>query len=98
MFEPLYDVIIIDRKPPEKMYGCIIIPEVAQEHQDQGIVVAAGCGKLLDDGRIQPLLVNVGDTVLYSKYANLEFEHEGKKYTSMREADVIAILNRAQPK
>jgi len=91
--EPLYDVIIIDRKPPESKIGSFFIPQAAQAHQDQGLVISTGCGKLLDDGRIQPLLVKVGDTVLYSKYANLEFEHEGKKLVSMREADVIAILN-----
>lgn len=96
MFQPLYDVIIIDRKPPERIIGSIIIPEAALEHQDQGVVVATGEGKLLDDGRIQPLKVKEGDLVLYSKYANLEFEFEGKKYTSMREADVIAILGRKE--
>ncbi len=94
MFYPLYDVIIIERKVPETMIGSLIIPASAQEMQDQGTIISVGEGKLCDDGTIRPLRVKVGDHILYSQYANLEFEYNGKKYTSMREADVIAVLNR----
>lgn len=90
---PLYDVIVVERKDPERKIGNIIIPDVAVEHQDQGVILAVGEGKLLDDGRILPLKVKVGDHILYSKYANLEFKWNGKTYVTMREADIILRFN-----
>lgn len=92
--DPFYDVIVVERKEPEKLIGSIIIPEVAYEHQDQGVILAVGEGKLLDDGRILPLKAKVGDHILYSKYANLEFKWNGKTYVTMREADIILRFNK----
>lgn len=90
---PLFDVVVVKRTEPERKIGSFILAESALEHQDQGIVIAVGEGKLLDSGTIMPLRVKAGDKILYSKYANLEFKHNGEKFVTMREADIILILN-----
>ena len=97
---PLFDVIIVERKQPERTIGQfgIILPEIALESQDIGTVLAAGEGDINDKGNLIPMKVKVGDKILYSKYANLEFScpmQDGsvKKLTSMHQKDVIAILH-----
>lgn len=96
---PLFDVIIVERKQPERTFGSfgIVLPDVALAEQDIGTIVAAGPGEMSDNGTILPMFVKVGDKVLYSKYANLEFEcpmPDGtvKKLTSMHQKDVIMVL------
>lgn len=96
--DPFYDVIVVERKAPEKKIGSIIIAPSALEQEDQGVVIAVGEGKLLDDGRILPLKVKVGDHILYSKYANLEFKWNGKTFVTMREADIILRFNSGEAK
>jgi chaperonin GroES len=92
------NVLIVERIAPERTIGSfgLILTESALEHQDQGIVLLAGKGKYLDNGTIRPNEIKVGDHILYSKYANLEFKHEGKDYVSMTEDDVILVLNRTE--
>jgi len=96
---PLFDIIIVERKQPERTFGQfgIILPDVALEHQDIGTIVAAGPGEMAEDGKMLPMFVKVGDKILYSKYANLEFDcpmPDGsvKKLTSMHQKDVIIVL------
>ena len=85
---PLSDRVIV--KPAaaeEKTAGGIIIPDIAKEKPQKGLVVAAGPGK-----KDEPVTVKVGDTILYSKYAGTEISVEGSKYLIMRESDVLAIV------
>jgi len=91
-FRPLDDLIVILRDEPEAISkGGIIIPDIAQQEVDQGTVVAAGPGKRGEKHFI-PMDVKEGDRVLFSKYANLKFNLDGKEYVTMREADLIGVI------
>lgn len=86
--KPLADRVLIEPAPAEtKTVGGIIIPDTAKEKPLQGVIVAVGKGT-----KDEEMELNVGDTVLYGKYAGTELEHEGKKYLIMRQSDVVAIL------
>ena len=90
---PLYDRIIVERvQEDEKTAGGIIIPDTAKEKPMQGTVVAVGTGKVAEDGKIIPLQVKVGDTVIYGKYSGTEIAIEGEDVLMMRESDVFAIV------
>lgn len=90
---PLHDRIIVKRVEEEtKTAGGIFIPETAKEKPQKGEVVAAGKGKKNDDGKISPLDVKVGDTILFGKYAGTEIKVDGNEYLMMREDDVLAVV------
>lgn len=85
---PLADRVVIEPAPAEtKTASGIIIPDSAKEKPQEGVVVAVGTGK-----KDEPLTVQVGDKVLYGKYAGTELKLEGKDYLIMREADILAIV------
>lgn len=90
---PLQDRIIVERLEEETMTaGGIIIPDSAQEKPQEGKVVAAGKGKVTEDGKVLPLDVKVGDNVLFGKYAGTEVKIDGKEYMMMREDDVLGVV------
>jgi len=90
---PLYDRIVIQRlEEKETVRGSIIIPDSVKEKPQEGKVLAVGKGKMLEDGRILPLDVKVGQKVLFGKYAGNEIKLEGEEYTLMREDEVLGIL------
>ena len=90
---PLYDRIVIQRlEEKESVRGSIIIPDSAKEKPQEGKVLAVGKGKMLEDGRILPLDVKVGQKVLFGKYAGNEIKLDGEEYTLMREDEVLGIL------
>jgi chaperonin GroES len=90
---PLHDRVIVKRvKEEEKTKGGIIIPDTAKEKPVEGKVIAAGAGKVLDDGKRQPLQVKAGDRVLFGKYSGTEIKLEGEEHLIMREDDIIAIV------
>ena len=67
---PLHDRVIVKRIEEErKTAGGIVIPDNAAEKPDQGEVLAIGTGKVMDDGKVRPLAVKVGDRVLFGKYS-----------------------------
>ncbi|UCC89126.1 MAG: co-chaperone GroES, partial [Anaerolineales bacterium] len=70
----------------------IILPETAKEKPQEGKVLAVGPGIRNDKGERQPLDVDVGDRVLFAKYAATEIKHDGNKYLIMPESDILAIL------
>lgn len=77
----------------EKTKSGIIIPETAKEEKpEQGKVLAAGPGKLQEDGKVSKMTVKVGDTVLFSKYSPSEIKIDGKEYLVVSEDDVLAIV------
>lgn len=85
---PLADRVIVEPAAAETTTASgIIIPDTAQEKPQKGTVVAVGPGK-----KDEPIMVNVGDTVLYGKYSGTEFKYEGGEYLIMREADIMAIV------
>ncbi len=90
---PLHDRVIVKRKEEEKTSpGGIVIPDTAAEKPIKGEVMAAGNGKLLDNGETRPLDVKVGDNVLFGKYAGTEVKVEGEELLVMREDDIMAVI------
>ncbi len=90
---PLQDRILVKRlEGEEKTKGGIIIPDSAKEKPQEGEVVAVGNGKVLDNGNKQPLDVQAGDRVLFSKYAGTEVKIDGEEYTIMREDDILGVI------
>jgi chaperonin GroES len=91
---PLQDRILVQRlEEEEKTKGGIIIPDTAKEKPAEGKVVAAGNGKLGDDGKRIPLEVKKGDRILFGKYSGTEVKIEGVEYLIMREDDVLGIVD-----
>ena len=91
---PLHDRIIVQRlEEGEQKVGGIIIPDTAKEKPQQGKVIAVGKGKTKDDGKIVPLEVKEGDTILFGKYSGQEIKLDGEEYLIMREEEVLAVLD-----
>ena len=94
---PLHDRIIVQRLDEgEQRVGGIIIPDTAKEKPQQGKVVAAGKGKAKDDGKVLPLDVQAGDTILFGRYSGQDIKIDGEEYLIMREDEVLAVLEAAQ--
>ncbi|MBI4495566.1 MAG: co-chaperone GroES [Deltaproteobacteria bacterium] len=92
---PLQDRIIVKRvEEEEKTKGGIIIPDTAKEKPMEGKVVAVGKGKVLEDGKVQPLDVKVGDRVLFGKYAGTEVKIEDEEHLIMREDDILGVIEK----
>ncbi len=90
---PLYDRLLIQRVDEEaKTKGGILIPDTAKEKPQQGRVIAAGRGRVLDDGNVRDLDVALGDRVLFERHAGTEFQLDGQQHLIIREDDVLAIL------
>jgi chaperonin GroES len=90
---PLHDRLLVKRVEGEaKSKGGIIIPDTAKEKPQEGKVIAAGSGRLTDDGKVVPLEVKKGDRVLFGKYSGSEVQIEGEEHLIIREEDVLAIL------
>ncbi len=93
--KPLDDRVVVEQHKAEEMTaGGIVLPEQAKEKPTRGTVLAVGPGKLLDNGNRGPLSVKVGDDVFYGKYSGTDVEINGKKYTVLRESDVLAIIEK----
>jgi chaperonin GroES len=92
---PLHDRVIIKRLEAEtKSAGGIVIPDAAAEKPIKGEVVAVGTGKILDDGKVRPMAVKAGDTVLFGKYSGTEVKVDGEELLVMREEDLVAIIEK----
>ena len=91
--QPLDDRIVVKRlEAEEKTAGGILLPDSAKEKPSKGEIVAAGPGKLLDNGKRAELEVGVGDTVLFGKYSGTEVKVSGEELLIMRESDILAKL------
>lgn len=92
---PLHDRVIIKRLDNEtKTASGIVIPETAAEKPDQGEVLAIGTGKVMDDGKVRPLAVKVGDKVLFGKYSGQTVKVDGDELMVMREEDIMAVVEK----
>lgn len=90
---PLHDRVIVKRLEEERTTAAgIVIPDNAAEKPDQGEVIAVGNGKVLEDGKVRPLDVKVGDRVLFGKYSGQAVKVEGEEYLVMREEDIMGVL------
>ena len=90
---PLHDRILVRRMAEEeKTAGGLFIPDTAKETPQRGEIVAAGKGRVTEDGKVLPLEVKAGDKVLFSKYAGTEIKLSGEEYLMMREEDILGIV------
>ncbi len=90
---PLHDRIIVQRiDEGEQKVGGIIIPDTAKEKPQQGKVIAAGKGKVKDDGKVVPMDVTAGDLILFGKYSGTEIKLDGEEYLIMREEEVLGVI------
>ncbi|MCP4994603.1 MAG: co-chaperone GroES [Gammaproteobacteria bacterium] len=90
---PLHDRVIVRRKEEEVTSpGGIVLPDAAKEKPAEGEVIAAGNGKILNNGEVRPLDVKVGDTVLFGKYSGTEVKVDGEDLLVMREEDIMGVI------
>jgi chaperonin GroES len=91
--QPLYDRIVVRRtEEKQQMQGGLHIPDSAQEKPQEAEVIAVGKGKRLEDGKIVPLDVKVGDRVLLGKYSGSEIKLDGQDYLIVREDEVLGVV------
>lgn len=92
MLKPLGDRVIVEpAAKEEKTASGIVLPDTAKEKPQEGTVIAVGTGRL-EDGKRVPLDVQVGNKVIFSKYAGTEVKYGEKEYLIMRESDILAII------
>ena len=92
---PLHDRVIIERiEEGEQKVGGIIIPDTAKEKPMQGKVIAVGKGRVEKDGKITPLDVKEGDTILFGKYSGQEIKMDGDEYLIMREEEILGVITK----
>jgi chaperonin GroES len=90
---PLQDRILVERvEEDEKTKGGIIIPDTAKEKPAEGKVVAVGVGRVGEDGKMLPMELKVGDSVLFSKYGGTDVKIDGNDYLIMRQEDVLGVI------
>ncbi len=91
--KPLSDRVVVEPvEVEETTFGGIVIPDTAKEKPQQGKVIAAGSGKLANNGEKIPMSVKVGDVVLFPKYGGTEVKMDGKKLLIMGESEILAIV------
>ena len=89
----MHDRILVQRlEEEEEVQGSIIIPDTAKEKPQQAKVLAAGPGRVSDDGKVQAMDVKEGDKVIFGKYAGTEVKLDGEEYLIIREDDVLGVL------
>lgn len=91
--KPLGNRVLVQRlEAQETMKGGIILPDSAKKKQETAKVVACGPGKRLDDGKVLPVAVKVGDVILMDKYAGQEVTLNDEEYMILKADDIIAII------
>ena len=92
---PLGDRIVVKAAPhEEKTKGGLVLPDTVKEKPIEGIVVAVGAGKIMDDGKRQPMDLKPDDRVIYSKYSGTEVKLDGEEYLVLSERDVLAVVEK----
>ena len=93
LLKPLGDRIVIELvEAEEKTASGIIVPDSAKEKPQEGKVIAAGTGRVLENGQRIDLEVKEGDRIMFSKYSGTEVKYEGIEYLILRESDVLAVI------
>jgi len=93
VIKPLGDRVVIEIvETEEKTASGIVLPDTAKEKPQEGKVVAVGKGRVLDNGQRVAPEVEVGDRIIFSKYAGTEVKYDGKEYLILRESDILAVI------
>ena len=94
-FRPLHDRVVVKRVEEDtKTKGGIIIPDTAQEKPMQGKIIAVGPGARDESGKLVPLDVKKGDTVLFGKWSGREVKIDGEELLIMKESDIMGVLDK----
>ena len=89
---PLHDRVLVRRVVGEEATeGGIIIPDMAKDRPDEGVVIAVGKGRRLDNGSVKPLDVEIGDMVYFSPYCGIDVEVDGEGFLIMNEDNILAV-------
>lgn len=91
-FQPLGDRVLLKRVETESQKGGILLPESAKKKPETALVIAVGPGKLDKEGHLILMPVQVGDTVLVSKYSGQEVTLEGEEFLVVSSGDIIARI------
>jgi chaperonin GroES len=92
---PLHDRVLVKRlEEQETTKGGIIIPDTAKEKPIEGEVVAAGNGKISEEGKVRPMDVKQGDRILFGKYSGTEVKIEGIEHLILREDEILAVVEK----
>ena len=93
--KPLGDRLVVKAAPHEDMTkGGLVLPDTVKEKPVEGIVVAVGEGKILENGQRQPMDVKVDDKIIYSKYSGTEVKLDGEDFLVISERDVLAVVTK----
>lgn len=97
--EPLGDRIVIEHieQAENVSAGGVHLPDTAKEKPEEGIVLAIGDGRVLDNGLTLPIKVKIGDRVYFSKYSGSEIKHEGGTYLIISEKDLLVRVKVIKP-
>ena len=91
--KPLGDRVVLKVvEAEERTASGIVLPDTAKEKPQQGKILAVGPGKYGEDGKLVPMTVKEGDTVLFAKYSGTEIKYEGEELLILRESDLLAIV------
>jgi chaperonin GroES len=91
--QPLGDRVVVRPTPREEMTKSgIVLPDTAKEKPQEGMIVATGPGRILDDGKREPMDVKVGQKVLYGKYAGTEFKVDDEELLIVSQKDILAVV------
>ena len=92
---PLGDRVLVQRvEAEERTAGGILLPDTAKEKPKEGVVIAIGNGKVLDNGERSEFSVKVGDRVLFTAYGGTDVKYDGDEYLIMREDDILGVISR----
>jgi chaperonin GroES len=95
ILKPLSNRVLVKRlEQEETVKGGIILPDTAKKKQETAVVIAIGPGKTSEDGKLQPMPVKVGDTILMDKYSGQEVSIDDEDYVIVKADDIIAIINK----
>jgi chaperonin GroES len=90
---PLGDRVVVRPTPREEMTKSgIVLPDTAKEKPQEGTIVAAGPGRILDDGKREPMDIKEGQKVLYAKYAGTEFKLDDEELLIVSQKDILAVV------
>ena len=92
---PLHDRVVVRRMEEERTTaGGIVIPDSAAEKPMRGEIISVGAGKILENGAVRALAVNIGDIVLFGKYSGTEVKINNQEYVVMREDDIMGVIEK----